>query len=110
MTPCILVAGTWDTKDAELGYMRDVIVTQGGRVLTMDVSVLGEPSTPTDMSKHQVAEAAGSSIAAAIAAEDENAAMQVMASGAALLAAQLHAEGRIPVSYTHLTLPTSDLV
>jgi uncharacterized protein (UPF0261 family) len=22
---CILVAGTWDTKDAELGYMRDVI-------------------------------------------------------------------------------------
>jgi uncharacterized protein (UPF0261 family) len=95
MTPCILVAGTWDTKDAELGYMRDVIVTQGGRVLTMDVSVLGEPSTPTDMSKHQVAEAAGSSIAAAIAAEDENAAMQVMASGAALLAAQLHAEGRI---------------
>ena len=95
MTPCILVAGTWDTKDAELGYMRDVIVTQGGRVLTMDVSVLGEPSTPTDMSKHQVGEAAGSSIAAAIAAEDENAAMQVMASGAALLAAQLHAEGRI---------------
>ena len=95
MTPCILVAGTWDTKDAELGYMRDVIVAQGGRVLTMDVSVLGEPSTPTDMSKHQVAEAAGSSIAAAIAAEDENAAMQVMASGAALLAAQLHAEGRI---------------
>ena len=95
MTPTILVAGTWDTKDAELGYMRDVIVTQGGRVLTMDVSVLGEPSTPTDMSKHQVAEAAGSSIAAAIAAEDENAAMQVMASGAALLAAQLHAEGRI---------------
>lgn len=95
MTPCILVAGTWDTKDAELGYMRDVIVAQGGRVLTMDVSVLGDPLAPTDISKHQVAEAAGSSIAAAIAAKDENAAMQIMANGAALLAAQLHAEGRI---------------
>jgi uncharacterized protein (UPF0261 family) len=95
MTPTILVAGTWDTKDAELGYMRDVILGQGGRVLTMDVSVLGDPSKPTDMSKHQVAEAAGSSIAAAIAAEDENTAMQVMATGSARLAAKLHAEGRI---------------
>jgi uncharacterized protein (UPF0261 family) len=91
----ILVAGTWDTKDAELGYMRDVILRQGGRVMTMDVSVLGDPSQPTDISKHQVAEAAGSSIAAAIAAEDENTAMQIMAAGSATLAARLHAEGRI---------------
>lgn len=91
----ILVAGTWDTKDDELGYMRDVIVAQGGQVLTMDVSVLGDPSQPADISKHQVAEAAGSSIAAAIAAEDENTAMQIMAAGSAALAARLHAEGRI---------------
>jgi uncharacterized protein (UPF0261 family) len=91
----ILVAGTWDTKDAELGYMRNVIVAQGGGVLTMDVSVLGDPSAPTDISKHQVAEAAGSTIAAAIAAEDENTAMQIMAAGSATLAAKLHAEGRI---------------
>ena len=34
--PCILIAGTWDTKDAELGYLRDVILRQGGRALTMD--------------------------------------------------------------------------
>lgn len=91
----ILVAGTWDTKDAELGYMRDVILAQGGKVLTVDVSVLGDPSQPTDISKHQVAEAAGSSIAAAIAAEDENTAMQIMATGSARLAAKLHAEGRV---------------
>lgn len=91
----ILVAGTWDTKDAELGYMRDVILRQGGQVLTMDVSVLGDPSQPTDISKHQVAEAAGSSIATAIAAEDENTAMQIMARGSAALAARLHGEGRI---------------
>ena len=36
----ILVAGTWDTKNDELGYMADVIRAQGGRVMTMDVSVL----------------------------------------------------------------------
>ncbi|GGO37200.1 hypothetical protein GCM10010991_32470 [Gemmobacter aquaticus] len=91
----ILVAGTWDTKNDELGYIRDVILGQGGEVLAMDVSVLGDPSLPVDITKHDVAAAAGSSIAAAIAAEDENVAMQIMASGAASLAARLHAEGRI---------------
>lgn len=91
----ILVAGTWDTKNDELAYMADVIRAQGGRVITMDVSVLGDPATPADISKHQVAEAAGSSIAAAIAAGDENTAMQIMAAGSARLAARLHAEGRI---------------
>jgi uncharacterized protein (UPF0261 family) len=60
----------------------------------MDVSVLGDPADPTDWSKHDVAKAGSSSIAAAIAAEDENHAMQIMACGAAGLAAKLHAEGR----------------
>ena len=78
----ILVAGTYDTKDDELGYLAEVIRGQGGGVLTMDVSVLGDPSEPTDMSKHDVAEAGGSSIAEAIAGEDENLAMQIMAGGA----------------------------
>jgi uncharacterized protein (UPF0261 family) len=91
----ILVAGTWDTKNDELAYMADVIRAQGGRVLTMDVSVLGDPVHPTDISKHQVAEAAGSTIATAIAAEDENTAMQIMAIGSARIAARLQAEGRI---------------
>lgn len=91
----ILVAGTWDTKNDELGYMADVIRAQGGRVMTMDVSVLGDPSAPCDISKHQVAEAAGASIAEAIAAEDENIAMQIMATGSAAVAARLQAEGAI---------------
>jgi uncharacterized protein (UPF0261 family) len=91
----ILVAGTWDTKNDELGYMRDVILAQGGQVVAMDVSVLGDPALPVDITKHDVAAAAGSSIAAAIAAEDENVAMQIMAQGAATLAARLHAQGQI---------------
>ncbi|MEY3306970.1 MAG: hypothetical protein RLZZ413_1008 [Pseudomonadota bacterium] len=95
MAKRILVAGTWDTKNDELGYMRDVIIAQGGEVVAMDVSVLGDPSQPVDISKDAVAEAAGSSIAAAIAAGDENTAMQIMATGAATVASRLHAEGKI---------------
>ena len=89
----ILIVGTFDTKEDELGYLSRVIRGQGGGVVTMDVSVLGEPATPADYSKHQVAEAGGSSIAEAIAGEDENLAMQIMARGAAVLAKRLLGEG-----------------
>lgn len=95
MTQTILVIGTYDTKDEELLYVADCIRGQGGAVLTMDVSVLGDPSAPADISKHEVAEAAESSIQAAIDAGDENAAMQIMALGASRICARLHALGRI---------------
>ncbi len=89
----ILVIGTYDTKDDELSFLADVIREQGGRVVTMDVSVLGDPSQPTDHSKHDVAAEGGSTIQAAIDSGDENRAMQIMAKGASLLAARLHREG-----------------
>ncbi len=90
----ILLVGTYDTKDDELHYIADVIRRQGGEVLTMDVSVLGDPSQPTDYSKHDVAEAGGHTIQEAIEGEDENLAMQIMAKGAAALATRLLQEGR----------------
>lgn len=90
----ILVIGTYDTKDDELEFLADVIRDHGGLVVTMDVSVLGDPSKPTDYSKHDVAQEGGSTIAAAIASGEENQAMQIMAKGAALLAARLYLEGK----------------
>ena len=95
MSKTILVIGTYDTKDDELRYMCDSIRSQGGRAVSMDVSVLGDPSQQTDVSKHQVAEAAGSSIQEAIDSGDENTAMQIMARGASILTAQMHTDGTI---------------
>ncbi|MEM7059090.1 MAG: Tm-1-like ATP-binding domain-containing protein [Pseudomonadota bacterium] len=91
----ILVLGTYDTKEDELTYMADCIRGQGGQVMTMDVSVLGDPSIPCDVSKHQVAEAGGSSIQAAIDSGDENTAMQIMARGAAVKTSELHGQAAI---------------
>jgi uncharacterized protein (UPF0261 family) len=88
----ILVIGTYDTKDDELGFLASVIRDQGGAVLTMDVSVLGDPSKPCDYSKHDVAKEGGSSIDAAIASGNENSAMQIMAKGASMLVARLYSE------------------
>ena len=68
----ILVIGTYDTKDDELGFLAGVIRDQGGKVVTMDVSVLGDPSSPCNYSKHEVAAEGGSSIQAAVESGDEN--------------------------------------
>lgn len=90
----ILVVGTFDTKDDELNFLTGVIRDQGGHVVTMDVSVLGDPSNPTDYSKHDVASEGGSSITAAMASGEENEAMQIMAKGASMLALRLYTEGK----------------
>lgn len=91
----ILIVGTYDTKQDELSYIAEVIHAQGGKVMTMDVSVLGQAATPTDVSKHDVAQEGGHSIQEAIDSGDENIAMQIMAKGAALTTARLYREGRI---------------
>ena len=95
MTKTILVIGTYDTKSEELRYLTDRIEAQGGVAVTMDVSVLGDPPAPVTISKHDVAAAAGSSIAEASASGDENTAMQIMARGASLLTSRLHTDGVI---------------
>jgi len=95
MQKTILIIGTYDTKDPELNFVAETIRKMGGAVVEMDVSVLGDPSRPVAISKHDVAAAAGRTIQDAIDAGDENHAMQIMAAGAARLTAQLYAEGRI---------------
>ena len=49
-----LVAGTFDTKAAELGYIRDRIAEAGLRVRTVDLSTSGRPSS-ADVPAHVVA-------------------------------------------------------
>lgn len=89
----ILVVGTYDTKNDELEFMAAKIRAQGGAVLTMDVSVLGDPEKATDYSKHDVAEAGGGSIKEAIDSGSEHVAMQIMSEGACALARRMQAEG-----------------
>ncbi len=90
----ILVIGTYDTKSDELRYLSGCIEGQGGSVRTMDISVLGDPPQPVDYSKHQVAEAGGSSIETAVASGDENTAMQIMAEGGMALIQELYRGGK----------------
>ncbi|KIC15705.1 Tm-1-like ATP-binding domain-containing protein [Leisingera sp. ANG-DT] len=91
----ILVIGTYDTKNAELDFLAQKISGLGGGVLTLDVSVLGDPEQPTDFSKHDVAKAGSSSIQAAIGSGSEHVAMNIMSAGACALVRELHRDGGI---------------
>ena len=91
----ILIIGTYDTKNDELDFIANKIRALGGGALTLDVSVLGEPVKPTDISKHEVAEAGGSSIDEAIASGSEHVAMNIMSKGACVLSRQLSDAGTI---------------
>ena len=86
----VLIIGTVDTKADELLFMKGCIEDQGGRALLMDVGVLGDPPFLPDISKHDVAAAADTTIEAIIALGDENDAMTKMAEGAAALTARYH--------------------
>lgn len=92
--PVILLIGTVDTKSDEIAYLRDAIELAGGTALLMDVGVLGQGGVTPDILNTMVAAAAGVTLQQAMQTGDENTAMQLMATGAALIAAQWYVEGR----------------
>ena len=94
MDKTILVIGTFDTKQDELGFLIGKIREQGGSVLTMDVSVLGNTEQPVDISKHDVAAAAGETIERLIELGEEGAAFEKMSAGAAATAVKLYQDGK----------------
>jgi uncharacterized protein (UPF0261 family) len=95
MSKTILLIGTLDTKGAEYGYVRELIVQRGHQVLLLDAGVAGEPKITPDISAEAVAQAGGSSLVKLRAEADRGTAITVMAEGAAKLAQQLHSEGKI---------------
>ena len=93
--PVILLVGTAYTKSDELAFLRERVHALGAQVLLMDVGVLAAGQVPVDITHAEVAQAGGTTLQAVLDSGDENTAMQAMARGAALTAAQLHAAGRI---------------
>lgn len=82
MTKYIAILGTLDTKGAEIGFLRDAVRAAGGLPLIIDTGVLDTPTIEADTTRHQVAQAAGSSIELLVQGGDKANALLVMARGA----------------------------
>lgn len=93
-TPVLLI-GTLDTKGPEVGYLRDRLRAGGVAVLVADVGAIGTPTFEADIPRDRVFAAAGSSLAAVVAAADRGKAVALAAEGIAKLAVDLHRDGKI---------------
>ena len=91
----VVLVGTLDTKGEEYAFLRDRIREAGAQVLLVDTGVLGEPLVAADVSREEVARAAGADHAELARAADRGKAMDVMGRGAAAVLARLHGEGRL---------------
>ena len=93
--PVVVLVGTLDTKGHELEYMRDRVREAGAEVVLVDVGVLGEPQVTADVSREEVAEAAGADHGALVAEADRGHAVEVMGRGAGAVLGRLSEEGRL---------------
>lgn len=95
MGKTIAIVAALDTKGTEAAFIRDIIARRGHVPLTIDAGVLGEPAYGAEVGRDEVARAGGDDIEALRTSGDKARAMAAMTRGAAVVAARLHAEGRI---------------
>jgi uncharacterized protein (UPF0261 family) len=91
----VVLVGTLDTKGAENEFVRQRLRAAGVDVLVVDTGVLEPPGFPPDITRQEVAAAAGADFGALVAARDRGAAITAMASGAEVVVRRLHEEGRL---------------
>ena len=59
----IAILATLDTKAAEADFMRSEIEALGGEAMLIDIGVIGEPGVVADVSREEIIEAGGGSLA-----------------------------------------------
>src|SRR3989454_3482928 len=95
IVPTIAILGTLDTKGAEHAFVVEQIRARGHQTLVIDVGSLGKPGIRPDISRAEVAKAAGVDAGALAAKRDRGEAVAAMAKGAAVILSRLAAAGQI---------------
>ena len=91
----VVAIGTLDTKGAEYDYLCRRLREHGVDVILVDAGVLGEPTGTADITRAEVAQAAGAEIGQLAASGDRGAAVEMMSRGAAVIVGRLQEEGRL---------------
>jgi len=90
----VAILGALDTKGAEFEFLKNEIEQRGHRTLVIDAGVLAPPPFSPDVSREDVARAAGVEISSLIEARDRGAAVAAMGRGAEAVVSQLYSGGR----------------
>lgn len=91
----ILVVATLDTKGMEVAFSKENIEALGAKALLLDAGILGSPTIIPDITREEVAVAAGSTLKKVRTMTAEAEALGVMTQGASNIAVKLHEEGKI---------------
>jgi uncharacterized protein (UPF0261 family) len=91
----IAILGTMDTKGDEHAFVAKQIRQRGHKVLVIDTGTLEAPKLQPDISRQEVAAAAGADLVALAAKRDRGEAVQAMSRGAPVVLARLVQEKKI---------------
>src|SRR5262245_16697635 len=87
--------GAMDTKGVEFGYVQERLRAAGVETITVHCGTHAAQGITPEIDASEVAAAAGENLEALREKGDRGAAVAALARGAAVVAARLHAEGRI---------------
>lgn len=93
MSKTIAIVGALDTKGDEFTFVRNELERLGHRTLTIDTGVIGSPAFEADISRDEVANAAGKTIEALKERNDRGFAIDSMATGIAVIIRGLYEAG-----------------
>jgi uncharacterized protein (UPF0261 family) len=91
----VVLLGTLDTKGREYAFVRGQLAARDIEVLVIDVGVYEPVGLTPDISRFEVARAAGTDIDTLVRAGDRGRAVTAMGQGAAAVVLELHAQGRL---------------
>lgn len=91
----VVIAGALDTKAAEFAFLRSLLEKQGMRALLVDFGILGEPGIAPDVSRAELARAAGGDLDALRRGKRRGEALEVMSRGLAAVARRLYEVGEL---------------
>jgi uncharacterized protein (UPF0261 family) len=84
-----------DTKGREAAYIRDCVKSLGIDPILMDVGTLGKPLAPPDISREELAKAAGFRIEEFVTKKDRSGAVKTVQEGGAIIAKRLFEKGKL---------------
>jgi uncharacterized protein (UPF0261 family) len=91
----IVCIGTLDTKGSEIEYVKNIIEQRGHRVLLIDDGILGAPTISADISRGDIAIAAGSTLEQIRGMGSEMKALEMMTEGLCKVVKDLHQSGNL---------------
>lgn len=95
MSKTVVIIGALDTKGKEFAFINELITAAGLETFVVDFGVMGVPAFTPDVSREEVAAAAGGDLTYLASGEHKDEAMETMARGLATVVRALYEQGRL---------------